>query len=663
MRECNAELSGCMAPSARRPAWAVGRATLVVALCALSGLQPAYAQGAPVGSGHFRFAAIHWEKQDEADAGSYAVNFVIRSSWLASYVAFHGGGSSSEQFDASQPLTLVGTKTPSFTIVGNTNVTHSVLALNITKQNAYPYSMGGDWVEGETHILHTFATAGPHRAVFSGCCRINMLGGMGSFEQEVSVDFGGADFAPAVPVVAGAFLAPGHGVSFPAMHPKGMLDPTVVAGTVAGYKWDVLRTVDLSTGQVMLGALPAGVTMDPDTGVMLIAAQGAAHGMYHIELDVSVRGTDSASSLIQLLNISNTVLLMPTLGMATPAGQHANVGTNDQRLEFRTGFKMELLLPVVPSSVNSSMALHMVGEMPNAVTSTVEEGATAGSKRIKLLWDKPCWHQNMARHMVVCLVVSETRASDASPATASYMRRSNPACLHIRLMEDESPVFTKPVADEVFEWEMGRMSTFIISVVDHALLDTVAKLDLSASTPLPTAMILTETHLNGNAAERQLMWEPLPSSGGGDYTLCFETEDTPGISYEHCRLGARKATLCVTVRVARCRYIVRAREALNDVASHFHTDWIQLWALNPELRRPDVEVGHKQNSSVLGAALQTGHLYKVDRGDYLAAVAYKFGTSVKMLVHLNADLAAANFEDELAIGKQLCIIPNSCLRD
>jgi len=644
--------------------WALGRAALGIALVALSGLQPACSEGAPAGSGHFRFAAIHWEKQNGAAAGMYAVNFTIRSSWLASYPAFHNQAAPALPFDASQPLTLVGTKTPSFTIVsGHTNVTHSVLALSITKQSAYPYSMGGDWVEGETHIQHTFSTAGPHRAVFSGCCRINMLGGMGSFEQEVSVDFGGADFAPAVPVVSGAFLSPGHGVSFPAMHPKGVLDPKVVAGTVASYKWELLRTVDLSTGVVSKGALPAGVTMDATTGVLLVAAQGAAHGMYHIELDVSVDGTYSASSLIQLLNISNMAPLMPTLGTATPAGQVANVGTSDQKLEFRTGFKVDFLLPFLPSSANSTMSLDMIGELPDAMSSTVEHGATAGTIRLKLLWDKPCWHQSMSRHIVACLVVTETSDADASPATAAYVRRSNPACVHIRVVEDESPIFTEPKANQEFHWEMGRTSSFTISVVDHALLDTVAKLELSASTPLPTAMMLSPANLNGNTANRLLTWEPLPSSGGGEYTLCFETEDTPGISYEHCRLGTRKASLCVKVIVARCRYIVRAREALNDVAAHFHTDWIQLWALNPDLRQPDTEVGHNANSSVLGAAIRTGHLYKVDRGDYLAAVAYKFGTSVKMLLHLNADLVAAELEDQLDIGKHLCIIPNSCLRD
>jgi hypothetical protein len=647
------------------------RTALALALCALAGLHSASAQQAPAGSGHFRFAAIHWEKQEGAAVGPYAVNFVIRSSWRASYVGFHLG-SVTLPLATSAPLMVLGTTTPSFTIVAETaNVTHSVL-LNVTGQSAHPYSMGGDWVEGETVIPHTFSTKGPHRAVFAGCCRINMISGAGHFEQEVSIDFGRADFSPQVPVVPGAFLSPGNAVSFPAVHPKGMLGPKVVAGSVAIYKWRVLQTVNLASGHTIANALPAGVTMNVATGMLQVAAQGAAHGMYQVEVDVSVNGTDSASSVIQLLNISNTVPLTPTLGAAMPSESASPLfpgsGAVDQLIRFRTGFKVEAMVPFSASAPNSTLSLHSAARLPAGMTNTVDTDPLTGHKRIKLSWDKPCWHQGMARQLAACFVVTETStAGGVAPmgfyAATAYMRRSTPMCLHLRVDEDESPKFSEPVAEHTFYWEMGRGSEFMIKVRDEALLDTVAKVDVAAATPLATGMVLSPAILTGNTAQRKLSWEPLPSSGGGEYRLCFETEDTPGLSYEKCRLGVRTASVCVTVVVARCRYILRPREALSDVAAHFHTDWVQLWALNPQLTRPDEQVGFKANSTQLGAAVNTGHLYRVDRGDYLAAVAYKFGTSVKMLLHTNADLITHKLEDKLEIGKRLCIIPNSCLRD
>ena len=46
---------------------------VLVVVCALAALPRAHAQ--PAASGHFRFASIHWEKQEGATApGAYAVS-------------------------------------------------------------------------------------------------------------------------------------------------------------------------------------------------------------------------------------------------------------------------------------------------------------------------------------------------------------------------------------------------------------------------------------------------------------------------------------------------------------------------------------------------------------------------------------------------------------
>ena len=69
-----------------------------------------------------------------------------------------------------------------------------------------------------------------------------------------------------------------------------------------------------------------------------------------------------------------------------------------------------------------------------------------------------------------------------------------------------------------------------------------------------------------------------------------------------------------------------------------------------------------QVGKAVGTVLNTGHLYKVDTGDYLNAIAFKFGTTLKHLLMLNADLASAG-DAVLEVGKHLCVIPNSCIRD
>ncbi len=114
---------------------------------------------------------------------------------------------------------------------------------------------------------------------------------------------------------------------------------------------------------------------------------------------------------------------------------------------------------------------------------------------------------------------------------------------------------------------------------------------------------------------------------------------------------------------AEVRGQVRRQESMNDVAALFNTDWVQLWALNPNINSPDSEVGFNSDLMAKGAVLNTGHLYKAGTGDYVAGVAYKFGMTVKHLVNLNAQLARMTDKAPISEGTHLCIIPNSCLRD
>ena len=444
-----------MAPS-ERPQRARSRSLAALAAAAacvlLSGVPggSAYQGGPPAGSGHFRFAAIHWERRAGAAPGMHAVDFVIRSSWRASYAPFwpnniynHANGRG-ELLDKDSPpekrqVPLLGAKTPAFTVVGETaNVTYLPLSLNITEQNVYAYDQHGDWVEGTTVVSHTFSSLGPHRAIFSGCCRVNLGGGDDDFEMEVSVDLASTDFSPAVPAVPGAVLWPGVGASLPAMHPHGDLEPSVVIdGTRSHanlrYKWTVVRTVDLTSG-VVSTALPAGVTLTEESG-LLQAGAGAAAGMYQVEVDVGLVGTHTASAVTQLLYVQATApTSMPTLtptslGSSYFSGNLAGK-TLDRSIEFRTGFKVEVHADVAASSSSgSALAAHIVGFMPPGMESHVSSSSAGGSgTRVVVSWDKPCWHKDEAMEVILCMVVHETPTNVSVPA---YLRTSRPMCLQL----------------------------------------------------------------------------------------------------------------------------------------------------------------------------------------------------------------------------------------
>ena len=80
--------------------------------------------------------------------------------------------------------------------------------------------------------------------------------------------------------------------------------------------------------------------------------------------------------------------------------------------------------------------------------------------------------------------------------------------------------------------------------------------------------------------------------------LCFIANDIPVSTYDRCRGGTRSSTKCVKIDVERCRYAVRPKETISDVAALFSTDWVQLWALNPEIREPDYEVKFPGHSTL-----------------------------------------------------------------
>jgi hypothetical protein len=113
-------------------------------------------------------------------------------------------------------------------------------------------------------------------------------------------------------------------------------------------------------------------------------------------------------------------------------------------------------------------------------------------RALNIVWDKPCWQQRQARHIVACGVISEINSTAVnSTGTAAYVRYSVPLCIHMRVIEDEAPRFVEPQENEEMAWFMGRSSSFMIKVQDAALDDTVSMLEVSASTPLPTGMVLS----------------------------------------------------------------------------------------------------------------------------------------------------------------------------
>jgi len=178
------------------------------------------------------------------------------------------------------------------------------------------------------------------------------------------------------------------------------------------------------------------------------------------------------------------------------------------------------------------------------------------------------------------------------------------------------------------------------------------------------------TSAGGNEACRAFEWTPGPKDGGFNKEICFTATDmAAGQSVPESEMpGGRPAghpfflagdcaqadetVHCVLVSVQRCVWGVQVEDTLQDIASRFDTNWLQLWHLNPSMPHPDFHLTEEHQ----GFPINVGHLYTAEYGDTLDELADRFGTSVGGLRDMNADISGSDIAD----GSTICITPDSC---
>ena len=118
------------------------------------------------------------------------------------------------------------------------------------------------------------------------------------------------------------------------------------------------------------------------------------------------------------------------------------------------------------------------------------------------------------------------------------------------------------------------------------------------------------------------------------------------------------AAFCVRVQVASCSYCMQLGESLHTIAKEWGTSWLNLWAGNEGLVKPD------QNQ--LFRALTLGPLYHALPHESVGSVALRTGTTAAQLLAWNPDLAllfagaGANSSRPLAVDQQICVLPSPC---
>jgi len=558
--------------------------------------------------GDFRYSMLRWE----VGSKPFEAIITLQTSWSSRNLKYTPTGSE---------FLLLGYRSPTLTITSPdfNPYSHSDLVAsvrNFSNSSSIESAYGGGWVMGETQVTQQFTSKGPHNISFSGCC---WFGTTNDFYQEIYIDFS-VDYSANLIGLQQVNVGPGSSFFIPALRPHPN-EPEMYT-----YGWSFCSD-------------SLGLNLDHATGLVTVPAS-VSPGLNYLCINNAVEGAMSSSSSLFLLSYSS---LEPTLNVQDiyPLPQ-AKMSNSLWHYTFYTGFPIHVNLSV---RLDNGRFTGFLQDWSNPSPFHLD----FDGEHLNISWIKPCLGQH----------------NEFTHCYSFYQGESvsRPFCVHIILDEDAAPVFKTPLPWTEFNWFMGKEASFQVLVEDNAPLDYISVLQVYPGTLWPPGLVISHADVNkANNASITLSLLPPPIAGGGRYLICFNASDTAGSRYTNCRRGTRDSTLCVYINVARCRYVVRPRETLEDIARLFWTDWVQLWAVNPDISHPDTAVGYDLNSDAFGATINIGHLYQVSVGDTVASVAFKFGTTIKNLLQTNADLIDQVDLVTLQEGSTLCVIPNSCRR-
>jgi len=152
----------------------------------------------------------------------------------------------------------------------------------------------------------------------------------------------------------------------------------------------------------------------------------------------------------------------------------------------------------------------------------------------------------------------------------------------------------------------------------------------------------------GSDFETAMSWTPRKDQEGGVFIMCFAVEESHGLVSS----SGESTERCIELSVVQCRKCARPGENLNSIALSLGSEWLTVWSFNQQIKTPQELLD--------GALVNTSLAYKVARGDSLATISMRFGTTVKYLLAINTDLTPSG---DLAEEGVICVLPNQIALD
>jgi len=595
-------------------------------------------------AGHYKYSSLHWEKHT-----GNTVHFTLRSAWSTEFQPYK------DQVDGrvirlGQVIRIQGLGDPVLSF-GDGAESFQIVKATVTSVDHVLKT----WV-GEAMVAHTYATQSNKQgqawmASFGGCCRDSDVKNRNSgyFNVSTSVHLAKADYIPIIAmlprqIMMGGVNSRANGFWVPGFD-SGMHSGELSAG--ARYTWEIKSqappmtplNVDATTG-LFWGQLDACRTQAPSTACL-----------YAMRVAVKDVATDATSEVdFEIEVLPSAVTDMPRY-----------INTSSDAVQP---------LPAV-NSVYSHYAytkgVHFQGDTLEVVgqhNSALPQGAqlspgvagAGGSLMSNLSWTVP----QDTRWRVVCMQAynNGTQAyRDSQNRTLPV--RSRQVCMDWSGSVDPAPQWLSPVnwvnmsseSSEVRAVYMGEQMSLDLTAQDKNVMDVVS---ISASNlPSVGGLLSAQQQVGGSSrtVNRTFTFSPPEKLGGLEGKVCFAAADTL-----RGQGGGGKAELCLKYRVPKCLYRVKEGQTLLDIASLYGVNWLQLWALNKNISRPE---GHGLPGGIkAGDVLHIGQLVLVKQRDSLERMAARFGTTLRQIIALNHDITPTR---PLTAGQLVCLVPSTCM--
>lgn len=516
---------------------------------------------------------------------------------------------------------------------------------------------------GEAVVRHTYASAHSWVAHFGGCCRDTAVANSakGYFNISTSVNLlVNATRSPQFAILPRQYLRAGLfdvqtnsfvvGAYDSGLHPN-----EAAGGRVSGirFAWHIV-SVQPAVSPMMAGdtvccnrsdtrATARGIHIKSTTGRVYGAAD---EGLFYIHVAV----TDTETSVYSEVDFEVAVLsynaTMPEFQVNFSQAILDLPSVNEVYAAYSYDYRVRFLAPGA-----KLLTVHLEKSVLPATASLAGETQVsfAGGYRAyqsALRWDvtpeQVGWH-------VFCL---QAYTNESVPDIGHVASRTH--CLEFDVTLDPPPRFSQPSVPRTSRSVyMGEDLRITLVAADDNQQDVIS---ISAH-DLPQGTLISpvskDSSVQMNTVKRNLTWVPHARAGGDTGSFCFTATDLLGAQGGP---GGGSSSVCYDYTVPKCLYRVRAGEALVDIAEKFGTSWLQLWALNKDIRRPE---GHSMPGTVQeGYIIHIGQLVQVRSGDTLDKLAARFGTTLRQILNLNRDIASSK---SLLPGQHVCLVPSSCM--